>query len=164
MIPFFLSTTKKYRWTTFWSMQYLLQYYILNCSIYLHTNIAIYCRSFEPLSFLRIPIWICSNFCRGPLATIHTRGSLHLDPASVSVDAVPFSGESYTEMTPWEDLLISWASEPDHLCFRDTQRGSWSWKMIIPPIISWRCLMRWRSVWRKLTLMDRANVLYIRTD
>lgn len=77
------------------------------------------------MSFLRIPIWICSNFCRGPLATIHTRGSLHLDPASRSVDAVPFSGESYTEMTPWEDLLISWASEPDHLCFRDTQRGSW---------------------------------------
>lgn len=81
-----------------------------------------YCRSFQ---YIKVPFWICSNYCRGPLATIHNRRSLPLDPGPIAVDAVPFSGDGYTEITPWEGLLISWASEPDHLCFRDTQTGSW---------------------------------------
>lgn len=70
-------------------------------------------------------MWIICNYCRGPLATtIPNRRSLPLNPGLIA-DAVPFLGDGYTEISPWEGLLISWASEASHQCFRNPQTGSW---------------------------------------
>jgi len=82
-----------------------------------------YCRSFKCFSF--IPIWIICNFCRGPLTTSVPKRFPPLDPGLISVDAVPFSGDGHTEMTPWNNLIISYGSEYNYVCWRDNNDGAW---------------------------------------
>lgn len=84
---------------------------------------------FDISSMSSIPKWFIYNACRGPLTKKHSSSpTVTTVNAQVTGDETPFSGDPRhypTSFTFPEDILISWASEDNYVCFRDPDNGSW---------------------------------------
>ena len=72
---------------------------------------------------VQVPLWILNVYCRGTETSRYQSSQVNND--ALSVDAAPFLGPLHIETSPFPDELISWASEPGHVSWREPETGTW---------------------------------------